>query len=269
MTPGIYHNIPAADYHRLPFVSNSYLKRLAKCPANAKVPMEDTAALLFGRAAHVLILEGEDAFSSEFCLVPKIDKRTKDGKAQWADLELLAAGRNLISMEDYETILQMNASVRMHPFARLLLAEGVSETTIIFDREAGGQTLRCKARPDRTPAPEMACLLDLKTTEDAGYDAFLRSCLKFGYATQAAFYVDGYNATRGDHPAIDAFAFIAVEKKAPYRCEVYTMDMGFLMWGRGEYERLLKIEADCRKQGFWPPYQNAGAEDLIKPAWLV
>ena len=47
LSPGVYHNIPAEQYHALPYVSNSYLKRLAKCPANAKVKDPDeTKAML-------------------------------------------------------------------------------------------------------------------------------------------------------------------------------------------------------------------------------
>lgn len=285
MEPGIYHGVSAADYHALPFVSNSYLKRLAKCPANAKVEdREETKALILGRAAHVMTLEGDDAFHSESVILPEeAPKRPADRQrfakkpspetlyaVEWWDIfERGAAGKTILTMDDYQTLAGMRDSVRSHPFAKLLLAEGVSETTVIFDLEVNGQKLRCKCRPDRTPAVQMATLLDLKTTEDAGYDAFIRSCIKFGYITQAAFYIDGYNAVRGDAPEMDAFAFIAVEKKPPYRCEVYTVDMDFLIWGRGEYQRLLSEEARCRALGAWPNYQNAGAQDLFKPAWLA
>lgn len=285
MQPGIYQGMPAAQYHALPYVSNSYLKRLAKCPANAKVvDQEETRALLFGRGAHVMTLEGDNAFNSEFIILPE-DAPKKPSDRQrfakkpspetvyacdwWDNFTRNANGKTTLSREDYDTLRGVRDSVRSHPFAKLLLAEGVSETTVIFDLAMNGQTVRCKCRPDRTPSPEMATLLDLKTTEDASYDAFLRSCFKFGYITQAAFYIDGYNAVRGDLPEMDAFAFIAVEKKAPYRCEVYTVDRDFLKWGQMEYQRLLKIETECRAQGSWPAYQNAGADDLIKPAWLA
>jgi hypothetical protein len=268
--PGIHYDIPASTYHALPFVSNSYLKKLAKCPANAKVPQEETSAMVLGRAAHLLVLEGEAAFSAECAVLPSnIDRRTKDGKAIYAMFCAENAGKNIIGADDLDALLGMRESVRNHPFAKLLLSEGVSETTVIFDREVAGHAIRCKCRPDRTPAPQMATLLDLKTTEDAGYDAFLRSCLKFGYITQAAFYIDGYNAVRGALPEMDAFAFIAVEKKPPYRCEVYTVDMDFLQWGREEYQRLLYIEAICRVNNTYPNYQNAGADDLLKPPWLM
>lgn len=285
MKPGIYQGIPAATYHGLPFVSNSYLKRLHKCPANAKVDaLEETKALIFGRAAHVMTLEGDDVFNSEFIIVPedapkrptvlqlfakKPSPETLYARDWWDHFTRNANGKTVLTREDYDTLRGVRDSVRSHPFAKLLLLDGVSETTVIFDLDVTGQNVRCKCRPDRTPSPHLRTLLDLKTTEDAGYDAFLRSCVKFGYITQAAFYIDGYNAVRGNAPEMDSFAFIAVEKKPPYRCEVYTVDRDFLKWGQMEYQRLLKIEAECRRNNNWPQYQNAGADDLIKPAWLA
>jgi exodeoxyribonuclease VIII len=303
LEPGIYQNIPAVEYHALPYVSNSYLKRMAKCPANAKVTMQDdTPALIIGRAAHVFILEGDDAFHSEFAILPdNAPKRPTDRQIYakkpspetvysieyWNHFTAISNGKSIITNDDYAMLSGMRFSVRSHPFAKMLLTDGVSETTVIFDTTVNGRKVRCKCRPDRTPSLEMMTLLDLKTTEDADENAFLRSCIKWGYITQAAFYIDGYNTVRdlpmkkNDQgvweldknakiaPEMDAFAFIAVEKKEPYRCEVYAVDMDFLMWGREEYQRLLKIEAQCQTQGFYPNYQNAGAGLLLKPAWLV
>lgn len=284
MQTGIYHNIAAADYHALPHVSNSYLKRLGKTPAHAKLPQEDTKALFLGRALHVLTLEGEAAFASEFIVVPegapkrpttaqinaaKPSPETVYACSWWDSFNIAAAGKTVLTGEEYITCQEVRASVHGHDFAKLLLAEGVSESTVIFEQEILGQKIPCKCRPDRTPARAMQTLIDLKSTTDAGPDAFLRSCLKYGYITQAAFYIDGYNAAKSpDDPEIDAFVFIAVEKEAPYRCECYTVNMDFLLWGRSEYQRLLAIEAKCRQNNRWPNYTNAGCDELFKPGWL-
>lgn len=285
MNCGIYHGIPAKEYHTLPFASNSYLKRLAKCPANAKVEQEDdTKALILGRGAHLITLEGEAAYREEFCILPedaprKPTSRQIEAKKPsietlyacdwWQQFSLMANGKQTISAEDHATLVGVSQAVHAHPFASKLLAQGVSETTVIFDREVCGETIRCKCRPDRTPAVQMRTLIDLKTCEDASYDGFLRSCLKWGYVTQAAFYLDGYNSQRPDgDEEMDTFCFIAAEKKPPYRVEVYTLDADFVAWGRGEYMRLLAIERQCRNAGSWPAYQNAGADELLMPAWL-
>ena len=299
--PGIYHNIPAEHYFDLPYVSNSYLKKMDLCPAAAKVELdnEDTKARIFGRAAHTMTLEGDDAFNSEFIVLPedcpkKPSPETLMRVDWWHRFMMNSNGKTIVSRDDYDLLRGLRNSVKSHPFGKMLLAEGVSETTVIFDVKIGGMIIRCKCRPDRTPSVAMATLIDLKSTMNAAYDSFLRDAIKYGYIQQGAFYIDGYNSVRHlpmkrnangvwEHdkkapiaPEMDAFAFIAVEKKAPFRCEVYTVDRDFFMFGRGQYERLLKLEVTCRttrhpedgELGYWPNYVNAGAEDLIKPSWL-
>lgn len=269
LQPGIYEGISASVYHSLPFCSNSYLKRLDHVPAAAKCQQVETPALILGRAIHTLTLEGPAAFAQEFAVLPDgIDRRTKAGKEDYELFLMSSNGRDVLSAADHQTVKNIAEAVRSHPFAKTLLSEGVSETTVIFDMNVGGQTIRCKCRPDRTPSAGMQVLLDLKSTTDAGYDKFLRSCLSYGYINQAALYVDGYNTVRGDRPEIDNFAFIVVEKVEPYRVEVYTVDQDFLLHGRREYQRLLAIEAECRRLNFWPHFQNAGADTLMMPAWL-
>lgn len=266
LEPGIYRNIPSHFYHNgVDAISNSYLSRLAKCPAAAKVPQEETAALLFGRACHSFVLEGEDAFFNEFAVAPKCDRRTKDGKAAFAEFETANVGKSVITTDDFAMIFAMGASVKAHPFAKQLLAEGVSEQTVIWEDEETG--LMCKCRPDRTPSGNRGVLVDLKTTTDASERSFLNSVIKYGYCRQASHYIQGINAGIG-RTDYDAFAFIAVEKEAPFRCEVYILDDAFLEYGANERMRLLRLEKQCRKNNYWPAFTNAGAQDLYKPLWL-
>ena len=46
-------------------------------------PPEDTASLLFGRAVLKFVLEKDDFFN-EFAVAPLVDRRTKEGKAEWS-----------------------------------------------------------------------------------------------------------------------------------------------------------------------------------------
>lgn len=290
--PGIYQNIPFADYNAMPYVRNSYLKKLTKgCPAAVKVEDEEKDHLTLGRAIHALVLEGQQAFQKDFIVSPQ-DAPGKPTAAMlnakkpsaesiykiewWSQFERMSAGKSIITYDDFVSIQEINSAVRNHPFARTLLADGLSEQTAIFDAPINGEMIRCKVRPDRTPSSKTACLIDLKSTVDAGYDAFLRACYRFGYFQQAAFYIDGYNEalrvmveehgwSREDHPEIDAFVFIAVEKAAPFRVEVYTLmgDNSLLIRGREDYINGLRIEQECRKNNFYPNYRDAGAQELV------
>ena len=292
MNPGIYQNISFAEYNALPYLRNSYLKKLSICPASAQIETNGTTtALTIGRASHALILEGEAAFNKEFMVAPA-DAPKKPTSAQinakkpsaaavhsiqwWNQFNTLAHGKEIISAEDYAMLQGMDRAVKTHPFAKTLLAEGVSEQTVVADIEVDGEMIRCKSRPDRTPSTKMACMIDLKSCADASYRGFLNACYRFSYFHQAADYIECYNSalevminehgwSREENPPMDAFVFIAIEKEPPYRCEVYTLqgDNNLLIQGREDFYMNLRTEVQCRKQGFYPHYLDAGAQELL------
>ena len=261
--PGVYDNISIRDYHELPSVSNSYLGRLEP-PAKAKLPFEETPTLLFGRACHSFILEGKEAFDKEFAVSPKYDRRTKEGKMLSAQFEAAAFGKSVINEEDYQIIGEMANAVLSHPTAQDLLVKGMSEQTVIWiDEETG---IICRCRPDFETTTVEGVLADFKTTADASEHAFKRSVVAYGYDRQASMYKEGvFMATKKQY---DIFTFIVGEKEPPYRVEVYTLDINFMQHGFDEFHRLLRIEKECRKNNFWPHYQNAGATELIAPMYL-
>lgn len=272
MEIGIYHNIPHKQYHAMTdIVSNSYLGRLSKVPAAAKIPQDETEAMKFGRAFHSYVLEGNEEFYKHF-VVPETfptkpnrrsTQKTKDTYEAWLkDLGELQP----ITQDDLDTIIDMRNAVRNHPFALKLLADGISETTLIWQDEDTG--LMCKARPDRIPTGNKGVILDLKSTTNASKNAFQSDCIKYGYAREGAIYLEGYGRLTGALYQDLIFALIAVEKEPPYRVEVYTLEVDFLQWGWGEFHRLLQIEKKCREANFWPHYQNAGADTLFKPAYV-
>ena len=271
MEIGIYYDIPHKDYHAMTdIVSNSYLGKLSKVPEAAKIPQEETEAMKFGRAVHSFILEPA-VFYTEF-IIPeefptKPNKRstqkTIDTYKAWVET---LEGRQPITMDDFVTIQHMAKAVSEHPFASKLLAEGVSESTLIWEDEETG--LKCKARPDRIPKGNKGVILDLKCAKNASKNAFQSDCIKYGYAREGAMYLEGYGKLTGALYQDLIFVLIAVEKEPPYRTEVYTLEVDFLQFGWGEVHRLLQIEKKCRDANFWPHYQNAGAETLFKPAYV-
>ena len=271
MDSGIYYNIPSKEYHSwTDIVSNSYLGRLSKVPACAKIPQEETEAMKFGRAFHCYVLE-EENFNKEF-VVPSVfpvkpnkrsTQKTIDTYNEWIKS---LNGKQPVLQADFDTIQEMKEATLTHPFAYQLLKEGISETTLIWTDEETG--LQCKARPDRIPDGNKGVILDLKSTNNASKSAFQGDCVKFGYAREGAIYLEGFGKVTGALYQDLIFACIAVEKDPPYRTEVYTIEQDFLQYGWGEFHRLLQIEKECRDKDFWPHYNNPGADTLFKPAYV-
>ena len=90
------------EYRAREGVSSTDLKKIAKSPAHFRYwkdnPEESTPALLFGRAVHKYVLE-KDKFNDEFAVAPEVNKRTKEGKAQWLLFQDQNEGKTLFPLK--------------------------------------------------------------------------------------------------------------------------------------------------------------------------
>jgi len=250
MTNEAYH----ADTTR---IGKSGLDMIRKSPAHywAKYldpnleRKEPTAALQIGTAVHHAILE-PDEFERRYKVMPEINKRTNDGKAEFAALmeHAKATGLTFLTQDDLDLCNRMRDSARKHPAARILLEKGVPEDTIFWqDADTG---MLCKSRRDWMS--ETGYITDIKTTTDASPREFGRSCINYRYPVQSAFYFDGHKQAFGQAP--EGFAFIAVEKEPPYAVAVYYMTKQTYNLGRKEYRQDLNVYAKCIQTNEWPAY---------------
>ena len=149
----------------------------------------------------------------------------------------------------HDTIVGMRDSIMSHPIAAKLLAAGVSEVVNLWTDEVTG--VECKMRTDWLPTYHNV-IVDLKKCADASPRGFRSSCRRFRYDAQSAFYLDGAAATNPK----DAFIFIAVEDKFPFRCEVYSAPDEMIIEGRAKYRDDLELLAQCRATGVYPSYKS-------------
>ena len=256
----IKHKLPASEYHAYPSLNNSGIKQLLKSPAHYQAylaePHEQTKAMLIGSATHSAVLEPH-LFEAEYIAMPDgIDRRTKEGKAAYAELE--ASGKTILYADDYENVLQISKAVRTHDTAGRLLGMGEAEVSIFT--EIDGVPAKCRADWLR-----QRCIVDVKTTDDASPEGFARSIAKYGYDIQAAWYLDCCAAA-----GIEAytFVFVAVEKSAPYAVGIYELDYASLEVGRSKYQRALSLWKHCTATDEWPGY-SPEIITLSLPAWAM
>lgn len=264
MDNGIYYDLKFSDYHALTDrVSNSYLSRLAICPAAARVPREETQPMIFGKAFHTFVLEGIVAFSKDVAISPEVNLRTNAGKDEMATFREANKGKTIISSEEFKTITEMDKAIKSHPMAKKLIGAGTNEVSVFWDDPFSG--LPCKARPDKVMMQKT--LVDLKSTRLASPDGFQKAIVNFSYYRQASFYLDGMTKVTGEQ--YDLFAFIAVESTPPYTVGVYTLSQTFIEYGRTSYQMLLTLENRCRQKGEWPNYQSDTAIEIEMPKWMA
>ena len=257
----IDYTLPNAAYHAHPAISKSGLDRINQSPALYLAwltePRKETPALTLGSAAHAYILENPTFFDRYAVAPDGIDRRTKDGKAQWAEFETQANGKTVIKGEDLQQIDRMAVSVWSHPSSQELLNEGRAEVSAFGNLWGVG----VKCRPDWLR--EDGIVVDLKTTEDASPAAFPSSVAKWRYHCQSAFYQD-ILAILGIK--VTAFVFIAVEKSPPHAVGVYLLDDASIEAGREAYQRNLDTYKTCIETGSWPAYSPA-IETIQLPRW--
>lgn len=253
-----------AEYHSHPAISKSGLDRIDQSPAHYRAwlsePRITTPALTFGSACHAAVLES-DTFGERYVVAPSgIDRRTKAGKELWESFTSKAAGREIITAEDLEKLANIRLSIFAHPVAEELLDPGSGNAEVSVFGVLDDVGVKC--RPDWLR--DDGIVVDLKTTDNAGPNAFSRSVAKYRYHVQAAFYSDLLEAVTGE--PVKAFVFIAVEKAPPYAVSVYELDAETLEVGRSAYQRNLDTFRRCLEANNWPAYSDA-IETLTLPRW--
>ncbi len=252
--------IQPLGYFERPELNCSGMKDLLKSPAHFKhaqtMPRTETDAMRLGTAVHALTLEPVKFAQDYTVLLDKIDKRTKAGKEAWA--ELTENGRKLVlTREEFDQIKGISEAVKTHPTASKILNFGMAEFEIYTEIEGIG----AKAKLDWY---RKGIIADLKTTEDASPSGFAKACAKYGYAMQAAWYLDCANAAGMN---AREFIFIAVEKSAPYLVGIYCLDDADLERGRADYQHALAIYRRCLETGNWQGYSTNIETLKPLPTW--
>lgn len=257
------------EYRQHPAVSRSELWRIRESPQKFKYaqenPEEPTPALLFGQVFHKLALEPE-TFADEFAVAPKRDRRTKEGKAVFAKFQETAKWRTIVPLEMYDQAAAMCESLSAEPFAVKLL-DGQRESPFFWEDEQTGEACKCRVDCLNTNFSQ-PIVVDLKSTEDASTDSFIRSAINYGYDFQAAMYSKGVERSILQKPL---FVFIAVEKKPPYAVNILQADELLLRRGNNLYRDLLDAYHYCKQTGNWYGYlgKDNRINNLALPSWLA
>lgn len=257
------------EYRSHPAISRSELWRLRESPQKLKWyqehPEEPTPALVFGQLLHTMLLEPHK-LTEEYAVMPTIDRRTKDGKAQYQAFVEGAAGKTIVTADMVEQAQGMCEAIQAEPLAVKLL-DGDHEKPFFWTDEMTGEECKCRADVYNTNFSH-PIIVDVKSTQDASTDSFMRSAIKYGYDLQAAMYSEGVQVVTGEKPL---FVFIAVEKDPPYAVNILKADDGFIERGHETFRELLGTYHECKQTGNWYGYLGSFNQinSLSLPAWLA
>lgn len=242
------------------------LSRFERSAAHARWamlhPPEPTPAMELGTAVHLAVLE-PDRFDAECVVAPKVDRRFKEGKAEWAAFVASAEGKTVLDADDHARCLAMRDSVWAHETAsEMLRGAGHFEVGAIWKDAETGQD--CKTLIDRMgPFGGWTYCIDLKTAREANKRAFQRAVMNGNYHAQAAMILDGCEALA---PRDRRFAWIAVEPDPPHAVAVYEPTMVMLGAGRERWRKWLHRYCQSKRTQTWPAY-SPSVVTLELPKW--
>lgn len=265
-------DMPNDTYHgNMAFTSSTTIKKYGDT-VPAKIyydecypPERDESAYALGTLVHALVLEPH-LVASSVAIAPTVNKRTKEGRATLDKFYADNAGKTIVSETDYEQGLLMAQAINNDPTAARLLSNTANEYSIFWQHESGELL---KVRFDAAN-PAYKLLVDIKTTQNASFDEFQRTILKYGYHISAAMYLLGVNSCPDlladlGVDRFEGFTFVCVEKTPPYLVACYELSADFLDIGAGEFEANLDRMMTA-KAAHYPGYTNA-LRVISPPPW--
>lgn len=228
------------EYHSLPYVSQSNLKKLvslepAQWNEEIKIPFKGSDATRLGSVMHLVNLT--DVSLSDIKVFKKLDGRTKEGKEQAKELETT----NLY-LWDHE-LEQANAMATN--FKKSFNVKGIMDNAIhieqagvcrLYNERNQDLKIHMKFKPDIVGVDFIA---DYKTIGDYCTDENLRSAIKRSdYAFQAAAYLilDGIitKETKVN------YYMIFQETVKPYGCRVIVLDQDLIQKAYDRFDIAIK-----------------------------
>lgn len=256
-----------AKYHAHPAISRSKLWWAHESPAAFKYftdhPPEQTLAMLLGAAFHKLVLEPQ-SFDTEYCVLPpSLNRNSYEGRQIIEQAKLV--GKGILRAVEMDNLVRMRDALLEHRTAAYFIEEGVKEQSIFWTDAETQEALKC--RPDIFIASDdLHIIADVKTCESADTEDFTRACLRYGYAMQAAMYIEGLKT---QYPGEYSFLFFAIEKTPPYSVNVMQMDKAFIDYGHIQFRDLLETVHRCKETGNWWGKNGEGnnINTILLPAW--
>lgn len=242
------------------YVAASDIKSFLNSPAKyyfekfVKVEKEEQRHFSIGSGLHEMILE-PDLFKTNYVVCPKVDGRTKEGKALLAKFKEKAEGKTILFEDEMEMIrLMAENALKNHTLTELMLGS-YRELSVYTEDPVTG--LKLRMRPD-SMAQSKSTIVDIKSCLDSSPKKFKNDVYNFGYSLSAAYYCDFIGR--------ENYVFAAIEKQAPYQVALYVLNDEMMDYGRTQYRMGLDLIKFCQDNNVWPSYNEF---EVMKDCYLL
>lgn len=265
--PGIYLDLSNEDYHAGPGISNTGLGDILQSPKHyyarhhhpSRPKRKQTGPQEDGHIAHCAVLE-PDEFTNRYVIGPDVNRNTK----AWKEFCQVHGDKTVIKVEQYNrAMIQRDNAWAIPEVAKALSSGNPEVSAYAIDPETG---VLCRVRPDwvHDVDDSNVILLDAKTYTNAEPWEFRNQIARMNYHRQAAYYSDIYKHASGKN--VIAFIFLSIEMPWPHACSASMLDDRSLLSGLLQYQRALKLYAECKAKDEWPGYSK-NIEIVSLPEW--
>ena len=172
---------------------------------NGERKEDEKASFNVGTAYHKRILEGKAAFDKAYAVKPKCDRRTKEGKAIYANFLLEYPDATEID-EDLKGFIEAAAHrIGYKPHLQQYLKDCKTEVTILWNDPETNVPMK-----SRLDAIRPRLITDLKTFSNSNTDikhTLMSHIFKYGYHVQAAVYREAVLQSGSSDPHEMVFLF--------------------------------------------------------------
>jgi hypothetical protein len=249
--PLIRAGVSRDEYLELDALNISRLKEMARSPLHYRYRLthaKATAPLTLGNAAHCAVLEPE-RFAAHYAVwrrrVASGNLAPRNGQ-HWEAFKAEHAGLDIITEDEEQEALEVQAAVHGNPIAAKYFASGDAEVAMLWFL---GERL-CKGRADWVTSVARAHIVGLKTARDCREYPFAKQAANLGYHLQWAWYFDGYLRITGEEPRM--IEIVVETGDGPHDVVVYEIPNEVIVQGREEYQELLKRLDACERADHWP-----------------
>jgi exodeoxyribonuclease VIII len=241
-------------------ISASDIKNFLKSPKYyywnkyLKTEKEDGRHFAIGSAIHELILEPQ-LFLSNYIVMPKVDRRTKDGKLQYEQFMIEAQGKTMLDSDEMVMITEMVKNATDNKTFMALLENSHRELSAYLVDEKTG--LKLKVRPDILPQTK-STIIDIKSCIDSSPKKFKGDVYSYGYSLSAAYYCDLLGR--------ENYVFSAIEKSQPYQTSLYALSDEMMEYGRQQYRMGLDLLKWSYDNNFWCDHNEF---EILKESYLL
>lgn len=266
------------DYHANSAISHSKLECYRRRPAlyykkyiaKTLAQPDESTAFRLGSAVHCAVLE-EKEFATRYVQKPDLDRRTKEGKAAYAEFAAQHEGKTLLDANELAQVVAMREAVAAHPIAAQLLSSGEAEVTWRKTQKNALGALQCRTDWFNSTGCEISngepYILDVKTVESLDSDAFRnfeRAAFSYGYHRQAGFYLPLINEIF-ERP-VSRMYYVAVEKCEPFGVVVYKLSDDAIARGQDEtISDLIRLKKSI-EDNHWINFEPV-IHELSLPSW--